>query len=306
MDPLTLFLISQGISAAGGFADKTIAGNRIKEQEDLLRRAQGDVKKSFEDLANQQYKVSERQRQLSKTAMTPTDVTPLMASQATMLEAISQDPNLLRANLGSLNTSTMDTFANVQASDVGREVAAESNLADLEQGVLDKNIANDMGNSNLMLQRAMGSEQTAAGNIAALRGMQDSAAPNAVQNSISSMTAIAPYLLAKGGGVIHEILANGGIPAVQKLEGPEDHDKKKYAFMENGDVIDEEGNEKVAEATGGEYILNSKQAKGIHESYEMVQSKMESGQEITPDEWMIFYKAVDKVFSQPQFNEDRA
>jgi len=110
----------------------------------------------------------------------------------------------------------------------------------------------------------------------------------------------------KNGGkldVISQILANGGKPVVQKLHGPEDHDKKKFAIMENGAVIDEDNGEKVAEATGQEYILNSEQAKGIHEGYEMIEKKIQSGDGISEEEWMAFFEAVRGVFSQPQFNE---
>ena len=98
----------------------------------------------------------------------------------------------------------------------------------------------------------------------------------------------------------------GGKPVVQKLEGPEDHDKKKYAIMDDGAVVDEDNGEKVAEATGQEYILNSEQAKGIHDEYDVIAAKMKSGEDISDEEWMVFYKAVDGVFSLPQFNEETA
>jgi hypothetical protein len=52
--------------------------------------------------------------------------------------------------------------------------------------------------------------------------------------------------------------------------------------------------------------LNSEQAEGIHNNYDMIKAKMDAGEEISQEEWMIFYKAVDEVFSQPQFNEERA
>lgn len=98
----------------------------------------------------------------------------------------------------------------------------------------------------------------------------------------------------------------GGKPVVQKLEGPEDHDKKKYAIMDDGAVVDEDNGEKVAEATGQEYILNSEQAKGIHDEYDVIAAKIKSGEKISDEEWMVFYKAVDGVFSLPQFNEETA
>ena len=98
----------------------------------------------------------------------------------------------------------------------------------------------------------------------------------------------------------------GGKPIVQKLDGPEDHDKKKFAIMESGAVIDEDNGEKVAEATGQEYILNSKQAKGIHDEYDTITEKIKSDKDLTQEDWMAFYKAVDAVFSLPQFNEEIA
>ena len=78
---------------------------------------------------------------------------------------------------------------------------------------------------------------------------------------------------AEDGGKIEQLVA-GGKPVVQKLDGPEDHDKKKFAIMESGAVIDEDNGEKVAEATGQEYVTNSKQAKGIHDEYDTVTEKL--------------------------------
>ena len=143
----------------------------------------------------------------------------------------------------------------------------------------------------------------AGNNIAALQGQQGSIPAKTAGNLLS----MAPmFMEAKEGGkidVISRILNNGGRPPVQKLEGPEDHDKKKFAIMEDGDVIDEDNNEKVAEATGGEYILNSEQAGSIHEEYESLAKKIDNGEAITDEEWMNFYKSVEGVFSEPQFNE---
>jgi len=297
MDPLTLFLISQGVSAGAAALDRSRASKQIEEQQGLLGQAETDVQKSFEDLAKEKYKVSERSRQLAKSGQRPTDVSPLLATQATSLEALSTRPDLLRGALPSITESTTKAMTAAQQADLGRELQAESNLAALEQSALTGNIENQRALQQLMLQRAMGSEQAAAQNVEMLEAQKASAIPTAVQSGLQMGTALIPYL--KYGGAMDKILADGGAPVVQKLGGEFNHDTNKKA------IVDEETGVKEAEATGGEYILNPEQAQGIHSKYEAVKEKMMGGSDLTEEDLMALFEAVDEVFSQPQFNEEK-
>ncbi len=175
------------------------------------------------------------------------------------------------------------------------ELAGKSYLAGAEKQAIDQNIG-------LRRQEGMMAQQLAGQNLmSAGQNLAETEASNPFADALGNVASI--WASAKNGGVIDRILAEGGKPVVQKLEGPEDHDKKKYAIMEDGAVLDEDNGEKVAEATGQEYILNSDQAGTIHSEYDMIAQKIKNGEEVSQDEWMKFYGAVDEVFSQPQFNE---
>jgi len=101
----------------------------------------------------------------------------------------------------------------------------------------------------------------------------------------------------ESGGLIEEILKNKDI---YKTGGEFNHDTNKKA------LIDEESGEKEAELTGGEYVLNPEQGEEIHAQYEAIEAKVENGEPVSEEEWMMFYEAVKNVFSQPQFNEEVA
>ena len=186
---------------------------------------------------------------------------------------------------------------------MGRQLAAES-TAELDAA----NIAAEQQAAMLEAQMNQQALAQAQQNLAQIEADKASAIPEALGSTLGIVGTFLGGAAAEGGkvDVLTQILANGGKPIVQKLDGPEDHDQKKFAIMESGAVIDEDNGEKVAEATGQEYILNSKQAKGIHDEYDTVTEKIKSGKDLTEEDWMAFYKAVDKVFSQPQFNEDVA
>ncbi len=99
------------------------------------------------------------------------------------------------------------------------------------------------------------------------------------------------------GGLIEEILRKKDI---YKTGGEFNHDTNKKA------LIDEESGEKEAELTGGEYVLNPQQGEEIHAQYETIEAKIQSGEPVSEEEWMMYHEAVKNVFSQPQFNEETA
>lgn len=300
----TLAAIGAGLGLAGGVADFFTARKRLKEQQPLLDQAKLDVEGAFGDLAANKYQVSESQRQLAKSAGRPlTDPAQNLAAQATALDALTgMDPTRAGAFAPAMASQTSRDIQASQQRDFEREMAAETKLANLEQQVLGQNIGAAREMDLLKLQRAMGSEATAAQNIEQLKAQKASAFPGALQNILGFGTALAGAgafgdITNENGG---KIMERGGIPVVQKLGGEFNHDTNKKA------IVDEETGIKEAEATGGEYILNPEQAQGIHSKYEAVKVKMMDGAELTQEDLMALFEAVDEVFSQPQFNEEAA
>src|SRR5210317_618905 len=99
------------------------------------------------------------------------------------------------------------------------------------------------------------------------------------------------------GGLIEEILRKKDI---YKTGGEFNHDTNKKA------LVDEESGVKEAELTGGEYVLNPQQGEEIHAQYETIEAKIQNGEPVSEEEWMMYHEAVKNVFSQPQFNEETA
>jgi len=103
-------------------------------------------------------------------------------------------------------------------------------------------------------------------------------------------------------GVLAQIMGGqrGGQPPVQgPLPGPASHDTNPI------DMINKKG-EKVAEAMGGEFIINNDQAEAMMAEHRPIKEKIEAGDQPSQEEWMEYYQAVDGVFSQPQFQDNMA
>ena len=312
-----------GTAAAFGAAalDEKKRKDLLSGAREDLRGAETDYAKQMAGLASQEYKVGQRERDLA-TIMSGTspDYSGAQSDLATTLDMIG-DPRAQTANIPGLMGQTQQTReAELQKSRAG-DIASTQYLAGAEKAARDANLGLRRQEGMMGTQFAQQNLMTAGQNVSGLEAQNPFADALATSAQLwagytpsSNTSEFTPKSIdeirnMKSGGkldVISQILANGGKPVVQKLYGPEDHDKKKFAIMEDGAVLDEDNGEKVAEATGQEYILNSEQAEGIHESYEMIRNKIKSGENLSEEEWMIFYKAVDEVFSQPQFNEERA
>lgn len=325
--------VGQIIGTAAAFGAAALDERKRKDllagaREDL-RGAETEYAKQMAGLASQEYKVGQRERDLATImAGTSPDYSGAQSDLATTLDMIG-DPRAMSAMTPGLMGQTQQAReAELQKSRAG-DIASTQYLAGAEKAARDANLGLRRQENMMGAQFAQQNLMTAGQNVAGLEAQNPFA--DALATSAQLWAGYTPGGSAKNGGktdlitqngtggagdniakyggkmdVISRILANGGKPVVQKLYGPEDHDKKKFAIMENGAVLDEDNGEKVAEATGQEYILNSEQAEGIHESYEMIRNKIQSGEKLSEEEWMIFYKAVDEVFSQPQFNEERA
>lgn len=311
--------VGQIIGTAAAFGAAALDERKRKDllagaREDL-RGAERDYAKQMADLASQQYKVGQRERDLATImAGTSPDYSGAQSDLATTLDMIGDPRAMTAMTPGLLGQTQQAREAELQKSRAG-DIASTQYLAGAEKAARDANLGLRRQEGMMGTQFAQQNLMTAGQNVAGLEGQNPYA--DALATSAQLWASYAPNNINKkedavqaltGGklDVISQILANGGKPVVQKLYGPEDHDKKKFAIMENGAVLDEDNGEKVAEATGQEYILNSEQANNIHESYEMIRNKIKDGKKLSEKEWMIFYKAVDEVFSQPQFNEEEA
>lgn len=161
----------------------------------------------------------------------------------------------------------------------------------------------------MKLQGALTNQQQLGQNIASLEAQKQSVIPGAVGNIMSFLPLLTEEKkngasFAEGGQIPPELLQQimaenkgGGQPVVQKTEGEENHDTNKKA------IVDEETGEKEAEATGGEYIINSEQGDAIKGQYEAIAQMIQEGAEPSLEELQSLYDAVHEVFSQPQFNE---
>ena len=105
-------------------------------------------------MADVKYTVSESEKQLAKTGMRPTDLSPIAAQQATALDALV-DPRTLMGAVSGLTQATQQATTAAQQADFSRELAAEGRLAGLEQAALTGNIDSQRNLEQLKLQRAM-------------------------------------------------------------------------------------------------------------------------------------------------------
>jgi len=306
MTGLELLAIQAGIQGIGALADRRRTRKQQEAQQPLLDQAQQDVQSAFGSLADVKYTVSEAEKQLAKTGMRPTDLSPIAAQQATALEALATDPRALMGAVPGLTQATQQATTAAQQADLSRELAAEGRLAGLEQAALTGNVDLQRNLEQLKLQRAMGSEATAAQNIAMLEAQRASILPSAVQGLTQTGTALAsnPGAFAEKGGkikyghggemkedVMMAILQDSKQPPVQKLGGEFDHGTNKKA------IVDEETGVKEAEATGGEFIINPDQSSGLQEAYAMINKE-----EPTYEQLLELFKAA-KFLEEPQFNE---
>ena len=100
------------------------------------------------------------------------------------------------------------------------------------------------------------------------------------------------------GGIMGQIMAAQGQPPVQgPLPGEASHETNPIHMINNQ-------GEKVAEAMGGEFIINDKQAELIVEDYKAIEEALAEGREPTKDELMELYESCKQVFGQPQFQDD--
>lgn len=288
IDPITIALLA-GSAAADYFSAESA---RDDAQSDV-NRAEAAARGSVADLAKERYKKSQDDANLEAmmTGFRSVGMEPLQTVQAQTLEALGTGgERALMAGATPLASQSIQAQTAAQDMDFARELQGRQVAAERTAEIDAANAAASQQAALLQAQLNQDALMQAQANL----GQTEADLASALPESLAAGLQLA------------QVMEDGGKPVVQKLDGPEDHDKKKFAIMESGAVIDEDNGEKVAEATGQEYILNSKQAKGIHDEYDTVTEKIKSGKDLTEEDWMAFYKAVDAVFSLPQFNEETA
>lgn len=269
----------------GGAIDLIGNKKRRKTQEGYLKGAQQDISKYRSDFAKGIYnqQVSQAQRDLAMAGIRPTDTSGIMSSSATALQAASADPRLMAGLIGGVQKNQAQMLQQQQMADTQRELASRRGLADLEQDVLSSNLDLKKQMGLMGLNEAMASRAQAMNNIEALQAEKR----QAFQNILGGVTNIG-MSLASGG------FAKDGAK-VKKTPGEFNHKTNPIHMLKDG--------KKVGEMTGGEYIINPKQADAIEDAYEGINDKKKSGKNISREELMMLYNVVRGIFSQPQFKD---
>ena len=262
---------------AGGAMDLINYKKRMGEQGNNLFNAIDDQKKFFQREKAGLYdpKVAQAQRDLAMAGVRPTDTSGIASASQTAFNAMQGDPRLAASQMGSIMRNQAQMTQQQKMADVNREIASMSNLANLEQSALDQKIGLDRELGLMGLGRAQQAEATSRNNIEAIRDSRRQAFGNIVGGLVNTGIGVASGF--KDGG------------QVQKTPGEFSHASNPIDIMKDG--------AKVGEMTGGEYILNPKQANEIKSARDSIKRGSRSPQELNK-----LYEVIDKILSQPQFS----
>lgn len=306
--------IAGGAGIVGGVIDLIGNKKRTKEQQGLLGQAKKDVAKYKSDFASGMYdmQVSQAQRDLAMAGIRPTDTSGIQSASATALQAASADPRLLGGLIGNIQQNQAQAVQSQKMADTQREIAAKSNLADIEQQTLNANRGLKQQMGLMGLAESTAARNQALQNIEALKAEKRGAWGDILGGVANiGMSLAAPGLglgSAMGGGANNQIgrVGNpieydytGGFGEkgmkVKKTPGPFSHKTNPIDIMKDG--------AKIGEMTGGEYIINPDQADAIEDAYEEIKEKKSAGKKISRQELMMLYDVVRGIFSQPQFKD---
>jgi len=279
--------MTAGTSLAGGIFDIIAANKALEKSRADLDAATDLAGKTRKQIGDFSFEADQALRNLKTLGIQEPDTSGADATLATILE--NSGPNL---DYSKLYGATVDQKLKQEQDALDREVKAETEYANMMNQF---NLMNQQKNFGLMqddlslaradiqnakLAEEMANQQKAAGQ-AALAG-----------SLLNIGTSFIPFA---EGGAVEQLLRRGN---VVKTEGEFDHDTNKKA------LVDEQSGKKEAELTGGEYVLNPEQGEEIHAQYEAIEAKIQKGEPISEEEWMMYHEAVKNVFSQPQFNEE--
>lgn len=306
-------LIGTAASLIGGGVDYFMTKKKLDEEKKKQAAIDANVAKGYSDLKGNKYKQSQATRDAAMLGLQDADTSGLDTGLSTLMGGMDQ--RTLQGSAGDLLKGYNEGVQGAQNTALGFEKEAMQGLAANQESIDRSNVDLDRSVDTMKLQGALTNQQQLGQNIASLEAQKQSVIPGAVGNIMSFLPSLTEenteekknggrVSFAEGGQIPPELLQQimaenkgGGQPVVQKTEGEENHDTNKKA------IVDEETGEKEAEATGGEYIINSEQGDAIKGQYEAIAQMIQEGAEPSLEELQSLYDAVHEVFSQPQFNE---
>ena len=302
-------LIGTAASLIGGGVDYFMTKKKLDEEKKKQAAIDAKVNKGYSDLKGNKYKQSQATRDAAMLGLQDADTSGLDTGLSTLMGGMDQ--RTLQGSAGDLLKGYNEGVQGAQNTALGFEKEAMQGLAANQESIDRSNVDLDRSVDTMKLQGALTNQQQLGQNIASLEAQKQSIIPGAVGNIMSFLPSLMEekknggrVSFAEGGQIPPELLQQimaenkgGGQPVVQKTEGEENHDTNKKA------IVDEETGEKEAEATGGEYIINSEQGDAIKGQYEAIAQMIQEGAEPSLEELQSLYDAVHEVFSQPQFNE---
>ena len=302
-------LIGTAASLIGGGVDYFMTKKKLDEEKKKQAAIDAKVTKGYSDLKGNKYKQSQATRDAAMLGLQDADTSGLDTGLSTLMGGMDQ--RTLQGSAGDLLKGYNEGVQGAQNTALGFEKEAMQGLAANQESIDRSNVDLDRSVDTMKLQGALTNQQQLGQNIASLEAQKQSVIPGAVGNIMSFLPLLTEekknggrVSFAEGGQIPPELLQQimaenkgGGQPVVQKTEGEENHDTNKKA------IVDEETGEKEAEATGGEYIINSEQGDAIKGQYEAIAQMIQEGAEPSLEELQSLYDAVHEVFSQPQFNE---
>jgi len=302
-------LIGTAASLIGGGVDYFMTKKKLDEEKKKQAAIDANVAKGYSDLKGNKYKQSQATRDAAMLGLQDADTSGLDTGLSTLMGGMDQ--RTLQGSAGDLLKGYNEGVQGAQNTALGFEKEAMQGLAANQESIDRSNVDLDRSVDTMKLQGALTNQQQLGQNIASLEAQKQSVIPGAVGNIMSFLPSLMEekknggrVSFAEGGQIPPELLQQimaenkgGGQPVVQKTEGEENHDTNKKA------IVDEETGEKEAEATGGEYIINSEQGDAIKGQYEAIAQMIQEGAEPSLEELQSLYDAVHEVFSQPQFNE---
>ena len=306
---MSVGLIGTAASLIGGGVDYFMTKKKLDEEKKKQAAIDAKVNKGYSDLKGNKYKQSQATRDAAMLGLQDADTSGLDTGLSTLMGGMDQ--RTLQGSAGDLLKGYNEGVQGAQNTALGFEKEAMQGLAANQESIDRSNVDLDRSVDTMKLQGALTNQQQLGQNIASLEAQKQSIIPGAVGNVMSFLPSLMEekknggrVSFAEGGQIPPELLQQimaenkgGGQPVVQKTEGEENHDTNKKA------IVDEETGEKEAEATGGEYIINSEQGDAIKGQYEAIAQMIQEGAEPSLEELQSLYDAVHEVFSQPQFNE---
>lgn len=307
MDTKQLGMLGLAGSVVGGGIDYFMLQQQLRDQQKKQEAVDANVAKGYSDLKANKYKQSQATRDAAMLGLQDADTSGLDTGLSTLMGGMDQ-----RTLQGSdLLKQYNEGVQGARNTALGFEKEAMQGLAANQESIDRSNVDLDRSVDTMKLQGALTNQQQLGQNMAGLEAQKQSVIPGAVGNIMSFLPSLMEekknggrVSFAEGGQMPPELLQQimaenkgGGQPVVQKTEGEENHDTNKKA------IVDEETGEKEAEATGGEYIINSEQGDAIKDQYEAIAQMIQEGAEPSLEDLQSLYDAVHEVFSQPQFNE---